>query len=292
MPATIISLTTIPSRMDRIRPTLESLLRQRVPIDAVILWIPQVYRRPEFRGFTPPAVPAGVDVRRCDVDYGPATKVLPAVQAFHDRDVRILYCDDDRIYDPDWAGRLIAASDAHPEACIAAVGEAIGLTLKKAFKASPTYRMLARSTLGIFSTIYRSGMRAIEVDSGRVDICKGYGGVLVRPHFFDRAAFDIPDLLWTVDDIWLSGCLALAGVPIWKVANADDAVKTDLADVDALVDYVYADHHREQANVACIRYFQETYGIWRRSNGVPLPGAGTGSPPIASARNARNSPRR
>ena len=35
MPATIVSLTTIPSRMDRIGPTLESLLRQRVPIDAV-----------------------------------------------------------------------------------------------------------------------------------------------------------------------------------------------------------------------------------------------------------------
>ena len=164
--------------------------------------------------------------------------------------------------------------------------------LKKAFKSSPTYRMLARGTLGIFSTIYRSGMRALEVDVGRVDICKGYGGVLVRPHFFDRAAFDIPDLLWTVDDIWLSGRLALAGVPIWKVANADDAVKTDLADVDALVDYVYADHRREQANVACIRYFQETYGIWRRSNGAPLPGSGTGAAPIASARNARSSPRR
>jgi hypothetical protein len=33
------------------------------------------------------------------------------------------------------------------------------------------------------------------------------------------------------------------------------------------VDYVYADHRREQANVACIRYFQETYGIWRRGAG-------------------------
>lgn len=268
MPATIISLTTIPSRMHQIGPTLESLLRQSVAIDAVILWIPRAYRRPEFGEFTPPPVPAGVDVRRCDVDYGPATKVLPAVHEFRNGDVRILYCDDDRIYDPEWAARLVEASDAHPEACIAAVGEVVGLTLKKAFKATPTYRMLARGTLGVFSTVYRSGMRALEVDAGRVDICKGYGGVLVRPHFFDHAAFDIPDLLWTVDDIWLSGRLALAGVPIWKAANADDAVKTDLADVDALVDYVYDDHRREQANVACIRYFQETYGIWRPAAGI------------------------
>lgn len=271
MPATVISLTTIPSRMDRIHPTLESLLRQSVAIDAVILWIPRAYRRAEFREFSLPSVPAGVDVRRCDIDYGPATKILPAIQAFRNRDVRILYCDDDRIYDPCWASRLIEASNAHPEACITAVGEVVGLTLKKAFKVTPTYRLLARGTLGIFSTVYRSGMRALEIDSGFVDICKGYGGVLVRPQFFDQTVFDIPDLLWTVDDIWLSGQLALAGVPIWKAANADDALKTDVADVDALVDYVYADHRREQANVACIGYFQETFGIWRRRPGPSGP---------------------
>jgi hypothetical protein len=52
------------------------------------------------------------------------------------------------------------------------------------------------------------------------------------------AAFDIPDLLWTVDDIWLSGQLAVNGVPIRKIT----------------------DH--EQANRACIRHFQREYGIW------------------------------
>lgn len=263
MPTSIISLTTIPPRMDRIRPTLESLLRQTAKIDTLILWIPRAYRRPEFGSFTLPEMPAGVEIRRCDIDYGPATKVLPAVEAFRGTDARILYCDDDRIYDARWAERLLAASDVHPTACIAAVGEVVALTMKKAFKATPTYRTLARATLGVFSAVYRRGMRALEADAGRVDICKGYGGVLVRPHFFGPQAFDIPDLLWTVDDIWLSGQLALASVAIQKVANADDSQKTDLADVDALVDYVYADHRREQANVACIRYFQEMHGIWR-----------------------------
>lgn len=267
MPQSIISLTTIPPRMDRIQPTLESLLQQTASIDAVIIWIPRSYRRAEFGSFTLPEMPPGVEIRRCDVDYGPATKILPAIEAFRGTDARLLYCDDDRIYDPDWARRLIEASDVHPTACIAAVGEVVALTMKKAFKATPAYRALARATLGIFSSVYRRGMRALEADSGRVDICKGYGGVLVRPHFLGPSAFDIPDLLWTVDDIWLSGQLALAGVPIQKVANADDSRKTDLADVDALVDYVYADHHREQANLACIRYFQETHGIWRRDDG-------------------------
>jgi hypothetical protein len=30
-----------------------------------------------------------------------------------------------------------------------------------------------------------------------------------------------------------------------------------------LIDYIYREHRREQANMACIRYFQEKYGIWR-----------------------------
>ncbi|MCE9630544.1 MAG: glycosyltransferase family 2 protein [Planctomycetia bacterium] len=262
-PDTIISLTSIPPRMDRIGPTLESLLRQEARIDGVILWIPRAYRRPEFGSFTLPALPAGIEVRRCDFDHGPATKILPACAAFRGHDMRILYCDDDRIYDPGWAARLLAASDTQPGCCIAEVGEVVPLTLKKAFKSTRLYRGLATATLGLFSSMYRRGMKALEVEAGRVDICKGYGGVLVRPEFFTPAAFDIPDLLWTVDDIWLSGQLALAGIPILKASATELSHKTDLADVAALVDYVYADHHREQANAACIRYFQEQHGIWR-----------------------------
>lgn len=263
MPPSIISLTTIPPRMDRIRPTLESLLRQTAKIDAVILWIPRSYRRPEFGAFTLPEMPPGVEVRRCDIDYGPATKILPTVDAFRGSDARILYCDDDRIYDPGWAARLLAASDVHPDACITEVGEVVHLTLKKAFKATPAYRCLTIATLGIFGGFYRRRMRALEVGIGRVDICKGYGGVLVRPGFFPPSAFDIPDLLWTVDDIWLSGQLALAGVHIRKIAETEMAAKTEVAGVAPLVGYVYADHGREQANVACIRHFQERYGIWK-----------------------------
>jgi GT2 family glycosyltransferase len=249
--------------MPRIGPTLESLLQQEAQIDGVILWIPRAYRRPEFGSFTLPALPAGIEVRRCDFDYGPATKILPTCETFRGRDMRILYCDDDRIYDPGWATRLLAASDAHPGCCIAEVGEVVSLTLKKAFKSSRLYRGFAVATLGLYSSLYRRGMRALEVEAGCVDICKGYGGVLVRPEFFTTAAFDIPDLLWTVDDIWLSGQLALAGIPIHKASATELSHKTDLADVDALVDYVYADHRREQANAACIRYFQERHGIWR-----------------------------
>ena len=43
--------------------------------------------------------------------------------------------------------------------------------------------------------------------AGFADILQGLGGVVVRPDFFDDEAFDIPDILWAVDDVWLSGML-------------------------------------------------------------------------------------
>jgi hypothetical protein len=50
--------------------------------------------------------------------------------------------------------------------------------------------------------------------SGYIDILEGWDGVVVRPEFFDDFAWQIPDILWTVDDVWLSGCLERQGIPI------------------------------------------------------------------------------
>ena len=262
MSKTVISITTIPSRMHRIGPTLASLLEQDAQIDAVILWIPEKYRRPEFSDFEVPVLASGVELRRCKTDYGPATKVLPALLAFRGQDVQILYCDDDRIYHSNWASGLLEASERFPGECIAQAGEVVAVTARKAFGASLTYQFYAKVTLGIFGHYHRKAIRALEPDDGVIDICKGYGGVLVRPEYFTNAALDIPDLLWTVDDVWLSGQMALNGVTIRKPGRVENSSKTDLAQVGALVDYVYQGQRRENANMACIRYFRETYGIW------------------------------
>jgi hypothetical protein len=269
MSKTVISLTTIPPRVGLIRPTLESLIQQDAAIDKITLWIPRAYRRAEFGEFDIPAMPDGVEIKRCDVDYGPATKVLPAVAEYLNQDVRILYCDDDRIYDRDWASHLLAYSDRHPGACITHAGEVIESIAKKFAATGLWYKFLTYATFGIRSHYHRKRIRELDPGIGLVDICKGYGGVLVRPDFFSAAAFDIPDLLWTVDDIWLSGHLAVKGIEVWKVSRAEKARKTDAAVINSLIDYIYREHAREQANMACIQYFQEKYGIWRKEESGP-----------------------
>lgn len=262
MPKTIISLTTIPPRMQQINSTLCSLLNQRAKIDAIILWIPERYRRSEFNAFELPDVPKGVEIRRCATDYGPATKVLPTVRLFEGQDVRIIYCDDDRLYHPDWAENLLHHSDMHPGSCIAEAGEVVELTFRKAFKDSKTYSALRWPTAGIYGYVFRRKNRSLDPGIGMIDICKGYGGVLVRPEFFQAAAFEIPDILWTVDDVWLSGQLALNKIPIQKAATRENSTKTSVADMNALVDHIEEKHGRHEANMACIRYFQERHHIW------------------------------
>lgn len=265
MAKTIISLTTIPPRMGLLGDTLRSLLDQEARIDAVMLWIPERYRRPEFASFTLPSVPEGIEIRRCSTDYGPATKILPAVRTFEGEDVRLIYCDDDRLYHRGWARNLLAHSDANPGACIAEAGDVVELMQRKAFRDRPAYDALRILTAGIYGHFYRKRNRALDPGIGPIDICKGYGGVLIRPEFFPPSTFDIPDILWTVDDVWLSGQLALNHVPILKAAVRENSTKTGLAEMSALLDHVEEEHGRHAANAACIRYFQERHGIWKQS---------------------------
>lgn len=262
MTRTIISLTTIPPRMQALEATLGSLLNQSVAIDRVILWVPYRYRRTEFQEFAMPELPRGVELRRCEPDYGPATKILPAIRDFSAEDVRILYCDDDRIYHPDWAERMIAESERFPGDCICEAGEKIEATFLRATLGTWKHRALTKATWGLFDRLQRRRIRGIDPGHGLVDIAKGYGGVLVRPTFIPASAFEIPDLLWTVDDVWLSGQMALNGVKIRKVARSENSTKTTTADIAALVDMVHDGDGRDAANIKCIRYFQAQHGIW------------------------------
>ena len=50
---------------------------------------------------------------------------------------------------------------------------------------------------------------------GYVAIGEGYGGFMVKPQFFDKTMWDIPPVMWTVDDVWLSGHLDSKGIGIW-----------------------------------------------------------------------------
>jgi hypothetical protein len=277
----VISLSTIPPRFGHIRPALEALLAQNTRAESVRLYIPQRYRRfPDWDG-TLPEVPRGIEIMRPEEDLGPATKVLFAADELRGQDLHLLYCDDDRVYLPGWSERFLKAARERPGHAVALAGfdlHRMGLDWRFERPAPRARRMRhgfdigyrwRRTMLKIARALGRdtpplsATTRRIFFRSGYIDIAEGLGGVLVRPDWFGRDAWDIPPIMWAVDDIWLSGQLARQGIPIWAPAGAVRFRTTDLhTRVEPLFRSVIEGATRRQANQACARYMRDTFGVW------------------------------
>lgn len=276
----VISLTTIPSRMPHIGPTLQSLLNQRTAFDEINLYIPKHYRRfPDYDGSLPD-VPEGISLRQVDEDFGPASKVLHAVRDYADQACEILFCDDDRLYPPDWTESFLQARHHKPTAAIANMAfELTDWIIQDEFTRLNQPRALSRNAKlhtrhHIDTLLWRLGLlkkpgnepphRRYIYKAGYRDFFQGYGGVMIRPEFFPKEVFDIPDIFWAVDDIWLSGMLAVAGIPIWVPANVRAGSDRTSADAsDPLHAAIIDNANRQEADRACVEFFRETYGIWR-----------------------------
>lgn len=278
---TVITLSSIPPRFGFLGPTLESLAAQ-AGVERVELTLPYSYRRfPDWDG-TLPAVPAGVSIHRCDTDYGPATKVLCAAQRYQGQDVRLLFCDDDRDYRPGWAQGLLAEADRYPDRAVALAGwDIAGLSTRHAFAAprhqrrSRTWDMVYRSDRlkQILSgqakaTLAQKPPRRIIAQAGYADMFEGYGGVVVRPAFFDAQSFDIPAEAFHVDDVWLSGALARAGIGIWLAADQYEPKTTEADRMAALYRHREAEKGRTELDAAAITMMRQRWGLWGGADAV------------------------
>lgn len=268
----VITLTSIPPRFDKIGPTLRDLLNQTADIAEIRLYISRKYRRFPDVIVEPPQVPKGIKVCMTDEDFGPATKILPAVKEFQGQDVDLLFCDDDQPYDSGWAQRFVDARKERPHCCIVERGYDLEYRPKNhsyQINRDPKWHPRAKRRVKGINYRLRRLMRLFAskpspyTESGYIDILEGYGGVMVKPEFFPPEVFDIPDILWTVDDPWLSGHLTRNNVPIWLFSNGQNWRRPYGAHFnDRLGALVYKDHGRLDADSASIDYFRETYGIW------------------------------
>ncbi|WP_299353666.1 hypothetical protein [uncultured Shimia sp.] len=281
----IVSLSSIPPRFPELARSLDSLLAQSVPPERVILYLSQNYARfPDWDGQLP-EVPKGVEIRIVDEDYGPATKLLPALREFAGQDIDILFCDDDQIYQPYLAEDLLKGRADHPDACIAASGmqdyPPLDPNQRRVFSHRPRMKHLWKKTnirfllhlFGLYllgkvtGKTYPEPLRRKVLRAGYADGFEGWMGVLVRPGFFSEEVFDIPDFARPVDDVWLSGQATRMGHPPWVVGGLFERplmpLSTENHDNEtALHRSVFAGVHRSQSNIDTARYFQKTFGIW------------------------------
>ena len=195
----IVTLTTLPSRIDRIDLTLKSLLRQRVAPAAIRLHVPQTSRREGVAYAVPDRLRRlrSVTIVRTD-DYGPATKAIPAVLA-GPPDQRLLVVDDDRVFHPRFVEQMTALSDQHPEDAVAGSG----------WDAPPDRVDHATALVDTLLGRAPAPLKCTRVRGCRdVDIMQGLSGYVVRPRYFDAAALvdysHAPAAAFFVDDVWIS----------------------------------------------------------------------------------------
>jgi hypothetical protein len=199
----VVCLTSLPSRLPLIAMTLKSLLRQSRAPARIRLHLPEFSRR-ENTAYEVPAWLAtleSVEVVRTP-DWGPATKLIPAVTSLPPEH-KIVVVDDDRIYPASLIADLEAAAERLPDAALSLGGWV-----------TPT-DCIDRPTTVLSSALMRppAPLHALRLrEPVPVDIVQGLAGVLVRPRFFDLAALcdysAAPAAAFFVDDVWMSAhCL-------------------------------------------------------------------------------------
>src|SRR6266487_3618823 len=201
----IASLSTVPERIGKLRPTIRSLLKQTRPPDEIVLAVPEF----SIREQRPYAVPKHISrwprlrVLECRRDWGPATKFIPVVQeelAAGRENTLIMVVDDDRVYPRDALETYLYYSEQLPEAALCFRGAAMPRSLDW------------RDAKMIFANELR--------EPQRVAVITGCGSYLIRPGFFDESLWDYSDAprgAFYMDDIWISGCLSRGGVERYVV---------------------------------------------------------------------------
>ena len=195
----VVTLTTIPSRIDSLGPTIKSLLRQTARAREIRLCVPAWSKR-ENCSYDVPAwlrqLP-GVTIVSCE-DQGPATKFLSTLRAVA-LDQAVVVVDDDRVYHPRLLECLATLAAAYPEEVLSAAGWD-----------APSDRTDRPTTLWARLTAAPYvPLRGNQVRRARwVDIVQGVHGYVVRPRFFDLAALSdfsaAPAAVRWVDDVWIS----------------------------------------------------------------------------------------
>ena len=201
----IISLTTIPSRINNLKPTLASLLNSTQRVDNIYLNIPyysckgEKYKIPKWLERC-----RNIKINRAEKDYGPGTKLIPVLKK--EKKTIIIVVDDDVIYGSKMVENYI----------------------------STFYKRREKDALTIFGSYIHKGRIDSEYPSflqyrgpGYVGILKGHDSFLVTPEMFPKEVFNFkkgPKECFWVDDVWFSGWLKYNGVRIYSLGFSNQNI--------------------------------------------------------------------
>jgi hypothetical protein len=214
----IVTLTTIPSRLNNTLYTIKSLLNQTIKPDEIVLSLPVESIREKSNG-DPYTMndqlikfikENNITVYRCSKDYGPATKIIGVLERqiplniSKDLEPLIVTFDDDKLYYKGALEQLLNGWKRNKNCVICRKGS--NLFYKQ------------KNNINFFLEEVSKG-NELNKDKEVLTLF-GTGGVLYRSSYFDVDIFnykkyypDFPeDKFITVDDVFLSGYLGRKGI--------------------------------------------------------------------------------
>lgn len=208
-PELIVSLTTIPERIGMVALCLDSLLRQTLKPDRLILWISEsnATDRPVVNQSALPAnllrlVPRGLEIRWCQ-DIRSYRKIVPTLHAHPS--ALIVTADDDIFYPRYWLKALYEAYQKEPQ-----------------YVHCHRAHLIKYDSAGVAIPYQQWEMSANGYQGPSFDLFPtGCGGALYAPGHLHQDMLN-EDVFLTLcpkaDDVWLKAMSILANVPCKKVA--------------------------------------------------------------------------
>ena len=196
----IVSLTTLPSRINKIHKVIESILNNTIKPDVIYINIPKFSKKEKKEYIIPDNIKniERVIINIIDEDYGPVTKIYPTLLKENDPESIIICIDDDKEYDKNLINHLVMSSEKYNNKCICITGW--------------NYINLGFIALPFITHFFKNIVN-------KVNILQCYNGVLYKRKFFQD---DFKDYLklkkcFTVDDILISKYLKDKNIEILSI---------------------------------------------------------------------------
>lgn len=216
----VVSLTSFPARINRVWIVIESMLRQKVTPEKVILWLSKEQFPREINDLPSELIAQqgrGLDIRFVDGDIRSHKKYYYAFTEFQEK--YVLTIDDDLLFPSTFIRDVFECAQRHPNSVIANFGS----------------KFLWDENIGYIGRTNET----IQPEETGLDLFFGSGGgTLFRPKRF-LPYWDNIETIWklcpTADDIYLNAITRLAGMevtfmgvfPLLSITNSNDDKLTD-----------------------------------------------------------------
>jgi len=251
----IVSISTIPSRIDYLEPVIVSLTEQSLAPDEIHIQLPK-FSDKEHCGYVVPSFFEkfmNLHVKWHDKDLGSSTKWFYPVKYLSEEEQTILViADDDCLYGHNSLARLVEKITAANNISFCFTGGQLSRRpeIVRSFQVNP--RIIKNSI-----TIISENERDVKVDT-----VQGFSLFIVRPYWFrsfDFSKVDFLDWLSLNDDIVVSGMLEFLSIS--RVQIGPYSIPDVLPQAE--INPIHGDGRLIIKSIAAINALKQHLGIWQ-----------------------------